>query len=50
MELERGYSEEIIKESFQKIEEKERTSLYNTRKDTKKESKRCFPLICDFNP
>ena len=48
--LERGYREEIIKESFQKIEEKERTSLYNTRKDTKKESKRCFPLICDFNP
>ena len=48
--LERGYNEAIIKESFQRIEEKERTSLYNTKKDTKNESERCFPLICDFNP
>ena len=38
------------KNPSKKIEEKERTSLYITRKDTKKESKRCFPLICDFNP
>ena len=48
--LERGYSNTIIEESFEKAEKKERQSLYNTVCDTKNSHRRCFPLVCDYNP
>lgn len=47
----RGYSEDSINESFEKVEKLVRNDLiYKSNKPHKKSDVRNFPLVCDFNP
>ena len=49
--LNRGYSHEIIQESFDKVEKLDRDDIiYKVKKDSDSKSLRNFPLVCDFNP
>lgn len=47
----RGYSDDVISESFEKVEKLNRRDLiFKTNKTSATENSRNFPLVCDFNP
>ena len=46
----RGYSNDIIDASFKKAELLNRSDLITGKSKQKLESKKCIPLVCDFNP
>ena len=47
----RGCSDQIISESFEKVEKLNRKDLiYKTNKTSASKNTRNFPLVCDFNP
>ena len=48
----RNYSKDLILKSFEKVEQLERDNLIskNLTSSNSKNSERCFPLVCDFNP
>ena len=49
---ERNYNSSLITKSFDKIEKVDRDSLIssNSTNSSNKNSERCFPLVCDFDP
>ena len=48
----RNYSKDLILKSFEKVEQLDRDNLIsrNLSSSNSKNSERCFPLVCDFNP
>lgn len=51
----RGYSEEVTNEAFDRFENIEREVLFNSKEniensDPSQKSKRCFPLVSEYNP
>ena len=45
----RGYSDDIIEESFCKFDSADRATLYQP-KSNEQSKKKCFPLVSEFNP